>query len=102
MHRQRFAQGPGQRSPERNPGGQVGLISWRLEVEVIFQAEKAVSVKVRRSQRIHSTLELTRIRSPGTESLRKASCGGREAGATGGKKCNHTQLVFKLSISLAE
>lgn len=56
---QRFAQCPGQRSPERNPGGQVGLISWRLEVEAIFQAEKAVSANVRRSERTQNTVELT-------------------------------------------
>lgn len=56
---QKFAQGPGQRSPERHPEGQVGLISGTLEVEVIFQAEKAVPTKVRRSERIQNTVERT-------------------------------------------
>lgn len=43
-------------------------------MEVIFQAEKAASAKVRRSGGHKTQWNLHGIDSPGMESLRKASC----------------------------
>ena len=62
-------------------------------MEVIFQAEKAVSAKVRRSGGHKTQWNLHGIDSPGMESLRKASCAEMESGAKGREECNCTYLI---------